>query len=47
MFDTRRGPATIGSYTDRFYNPARRRSALAFRCPIRYEMKTLAAAQVF
>ena len=47
MFDTRRGPATIDGYTDRFYNPTRRHSALAFRSPIQYEMMALATAQVF
>ena len=28
----------IGRYIDRFYNPARRHSALAFMSPVQYEM---------
>ena len=39
--------ATIGGYIDRFHNPTRHHSALAFSSPIKYEMMALAAAQVF
>jgi putative transposase len=39
MFDTRdEATAAIGGYVDRFYNPARRHSALAFMSPVQYEM---------
>jgi hypothetical protein len=42
VFDTRtEAMATIG-----VLHPTRRHSALAFRSPIQYEMKALAAAQV-
>lgn len=38
-FDTRgEASAMIGRYIDRFYNPARRHSALAFMSPVQYEM---------
>jgi hypothetical protein len=38
---------TIGGYIDRFHNPTRHNSELAFRSPIQYEMMALAVAQVF
>jgi transposase InsO family protein len=38
VFNTRdEATAMIGSYIDRFYNPARRHSALAFMSPVHYE----------
>ena len=39
VFETRdEATAMIGGYIDRFYNPARRHSALAFMSPVQYEM---------
>ena len=39
VFNTRdEATAMIGNYIDRFYNPARRHSALAFMSPVQYEM---------
>ena len=39
VFDTRTDAARmIGGYIDRFYNPARRHSTLAFMSPVQYEM---------
>jgi len=39
VFETRdEATAMIGSYIDRFYNPTRRHSALAFISPVQYEM---------
>lgn len=39
VFETRdEATGMIGSYIDRFYNPARRHSALAFMSPVQYEM---------
>ncbi len=43
MFETRdEATAMIGRYIDRFYDPTRRHSALAFMSPVQYEM-TVAA----
>jgi putative transposase len=43
VFDTRdEATAMIGSYIDRFYNPTRRHSALAFMSPVHYEMTVTA-----
>jgi putative transposase len=39
VFETRdEATVMIGRYIDRFYNPARRHSALAFMSPVHYEM---------
>ena len=39
VFETRdEAMVMIGSYIDRFYNPTRRHSALAFMSPVQYEM---------
>ena len=39
VFNTRdEATAMIGSYIDRFHNPARHHSALAFMSPVHYEM---------
>jgi transposase InsO family protein len=39
VFETRdEATAMIGRYIDRFYNPTRRHSALAFMSPVHYEM---------
>jgi putative transposase len=43
VFDTRdETKAMIGRYIDRFYNPTRRHSALAFMSPVQYEMTATA-----
>lgn len=43
VFETRdEATAMIGRYIDRFYNPTRRHSALAFMSPVQYEMTVVA-----